>query len=252
MLSAYGAGLVEPGECLVKLGGAGDILTVSDDAVFDERLYLDHHPIPGRWVPNGCMAATGSLLRWEQALLGGADLAELDAEAAGAEPGALLALPYFLGEKSPLHDPELRGVLLGLTLATTRADVHRSLLEATAYGFRRHLDVFAEDGLSITTTFVSDGGSRSALWREVLASVMHRDVVTIAEHPGSSYGAAVVAGVGVGLIDDWTYVAGRLPRGEVTSPTSGHVARYDERYREFLELTDSTAQISHQIARSTS
>ncbi len=143
VLSAYGAGLVEPGECLIKLGGAGDIMTVSAEAVFDERLYLDHHPIPGRWMPNGCMAATGSLLRWEQSLLGGADLAELDAEAAGAEPGALLALPYFLGEKSPLHDPELRGVLLGLTLATSRGDVHRSLLESTAYGFRRHLDVFA-------------------------------------------------------------------------------------------------------------
>ena len=96
--------------------------------------------------------------------------------------------------------------------------MHRSLLEAIAYGFRRHLDVFAEDGLSITTTFVTNGGSRSALWREMLADVMNRDVVSIVEHPGSRYGAAVVAGVGVGLIGDWTYVAGRL------ATRRGHVA----------------------------
>ncbi|HEV2428012.1 MAG TPA: FGGY family carbohydrate kinase [Acidimicrobiales bacterium] len=251
VFSAFGAGLTEPGECLVKLGGAGDIMTVSEEPVFDERLYLDHHPIPGRWMPNGCMATSGSLLRWEQTLLGGVDLAELDVAASASEPGALLTLPYFLGEKTPLHDPELRGVVAGLTLASTRGDLHRSLLEATAYGFRSTIDIFAEDGLHVTTTYVSDGGSVSRLWREILASVLNRDVVTIADYPGASLGAAVAAGVGVGAIDSWSYVVGHRPHGEVTAPTPSHVARYGERYHQFLELTDATTSISHLIARST-
>lgn len=251
VFSAYGAGLVEPGECLIKLGGAGDILTVSREAVFDERLYLDHHPIPGQWMPNGCMATSGSLLRWEQSLLGGADLAELDAEARRCEPGALLTLPYFLGEKTPLHDPELRGVVAGLSLATTRGDLHRSLLEATAYGFRATLDIFGEDGLAVTTTYVSDGGSRSRLWREILASVLQREMVSIADYPGASLGAAVAAGVGVGAIAGWDWVADHRPDDEVTAPASDQVARYDERYRQFQELTDATTAISHLIARST-
>lgn len=70
VLSAYAAGVNSPGDWLVKLGGAGDILAASDDPVVDARLYLDAHPVPGRWLPNGCMATSGSLIRWFQTLSG--------------------------------------------------------------------------------------------------------------------------------------------------------------------------------------
>ncbi|MDE3082964.1 MAG: carbohydrate kinase [Acidobacteriota bacterium] len=249
VLSAFGAGLVEPGDCLVKLGGAGDILAVSEDVFVDERLYLDKHPQPGTWLPNGCMATSGSLLRWEQSLLGGVNLVELDAEADASEPGALLALPYFLGEKTPLHDPDLRGAILGLHLATTRGDVHRSFLEAIAYGFRRHVDVFADGGLSIGRTRVTNGGSRSRLWRQILADVLNRDLVSIIDHPGASFGAAVIAGVGCGLIADWSYVEGALAPDEVISPDASRAALYEERYHQFLDFTDVTTPLAHALAR---
>ena len=101
VLSAYAAGVNRSGDALVKLGGAGDILVASDTKVVDERLYLDAHPVPDRWLPNGCMATSGSLIRWFQALIGGDELAVLDAEAAECQRGEVLCLPYFLGEKSP-------------------------------------------------------------------------------------------------------------------------------------------------------
>jgi xylulokinase len=252
VLSAYGAGLVEAGDCLVKLGGAGDILCVSDEVVLDARLYLDVHPVPGKWLPNGCMATSGSLLRWEQSLLGGASLAELDAAASDATPGALLALPYFLGEKTPLHDPDLRGVIAGLHLGTTRGDLHRAFLEAIAYGFRSHVEVFGEDGLAVGRTVVTNGGSRSRLWREILADVLNRELYSVIDHPGASFGAAVIAGVGVRLIADWSYVEGALGAGEVIAPSPSRVALYDERYREFTELTVATTSLSHRLARSNS
>ena len=68
VLSAYGAGLIYSGDALIKLGGAGDILVVSDTKVLDKQLYLDSHPVPHKWLPNGCMATSGSLLRWEQSI----------------------------------------------------------------------------------------------------------------------------------------------------------------------------------------
>ena len=250
VLSAYGAGLVRHGDCLVKLGGAGDILAVSDDVLLDARLYLDRHVVPGKWLPNGCMATSGSLLRWEQSIFNSAPLAELDDAARVSAPGALLSLPYFLGEKTPLHDPDLRGVMLGMHLGTTRGDIHRSFLEGIAYGFRSHVDVFAQCGLSITTTRVTNGGSRSRLWREILADVLGRELSSIVDHPGASYGAAVLAGIGVGLIDDWTYVVGSLEIDETITPNPANVALYDERYRQFLDLGDRTAPISHLVARS--
>src|ERR1019366_10771882 len=87
VLSAYGAGLVKTGDTLIKLGGAGDILAVSKKVFLDRRLYLDAHPIPGSWLPNGCMATSGSVLRWEQALFNGESLNHLDEEARVSRPG---------------------------------------------------------------------------------------------------------------------------------------------------------------------
>jgi xylulokinase len=250
VLSAYGAGLVKSGDALIKLGGAGDILAVSRQVFLDRRLYLDAHPIPGSWLPNGCMATSGSVLRWEQSLFAGATLDELDAEARLVQPGALISLPYFLGEKTPLHDPDLRGVVAGLHLGTSRGDLHRSFLEGIAYGFKAHADVFAEGGLVLGDVRVTNGGSRSRLWREILADVLQRDLISLVNHPGASYGAAVIAGVGAGLIDDWNYVAGALEKGEVISPNPAHVAVYEERFQQFLQLGQTTASISHSLARS--
>jgi xylulokinase len=250
VLSAYGAGLVKTGDALIKLGGAGDILAVSKKVFLDRRLYLDAHPIPGSWLPNGCMATSGSVLRWEQTIFAGAALSVLDEEARHATPGALVSLPYFLGEKTPLHDPDLRGVVAGLHLGTTRGDLHRSFLEGIAYGFKSHVDVFAEGGLELGDIRVTNGGSRSRLWREILADVLHRDLISIVNHPGASYGAAVIAGIGAGLIHDWSYVAGALEKGEVISPNPENIAVYEERFQQFLQLSSATAPISHSLARS--
>ncbi len=250
VLSAFGAGLTKSGDTLIKLGGAGDILAVSKKVFLDRRLYLDAHPIPGSWLPNGCMATSGSVLRWEQALFSGESLQHLDHEARASRPGALVALPYFLGEKTPLHDPDLRGVIAGLHLGTTRGDLHRSFLEGIAYGFKAHVDVFAEGGLVLGDVRVTNGGSRSRLWREILADVLHRDLISIINHPGASYGAAVIAGIGTGHIHDWSYVNGALEKGEVISPNPENVAVYEERYQQFLQLGAATATISHSLARS--
>jgi xylulokinase len=249
VLSAYGAGLVDEGDCLIKLGGATDILVVSDSVFLDARLYLDSHPIAGKWLPNGCTATSGSLLRWEQSIFDMMPLDELDAAATTSQPGALLALPYFLGEKTPLHDPDLRGVLVGLNLATTRGDIHRSFLEGIAYAVRAHFDVFAERGLRVGTVRITNGGSKSRLWREILADVLGRDLVSIVDHPGASFGAAVIAGVGVGRIADWSYVKGALAEGEVVSPDERHLALYEERYQQYRQLSEATTPILHVLAR---
>lgn len=249
VLSAYGAGLNSHGDCLVKLGGAGDILAVSDEFFVDSRLYLDAHPIPGKWLPNGCMATSGSLLRWEQKILDGVDLETLDNEAQNSEAGVLLTLPYFLGEKSPLHDPNLRGVISGLHLGTTRGDIHRSFLEAIAYGFKEHFQIFAERGLIVKSPKVTNGGSKSRLWREILADVLDKNLTSIINHPGASFGAAVIAGIGSGAISDWSYVDGALEKGEIIEPNGSNKARYQERYGMYLELQTSTREISHKLAR---
>lgn len=249
VLSAYAAGINAEGDWLVKLGGAGDILAAADQPVIDARLYLDAHPVPGRWLPNGCMATSGSLIRWFQTLSGGLDLIALDDEAGARNPAEILCLPYFLGEKSPLHDPDLRGAFVGLDLAHNRADMYRSVLEAIAYGFKHHTEVFASMGVPLRRALVTNGGSRSVLWKQILADVLDTPLSPIIGHPGASLGAAVIAAVGTGLLDGWDSTAAFQTIGDPVVPDPKNVDRYAEAYTQWRELGDVLTPISHRIAR---
>jgi xylulokinase len=235
--SAFAAGLVREGDLLVKLGGAGDILMTTAEPVVDWRLFLDFHLAPGLYLPNGCMAASGSFIRWFQAQLGGgASLSALDAEAEAAGPGAggVIALPYMLGEKTPIQDPDARGAFVGLTLATGRGHLFRAVLESIAFGFRHHLDVFAELGQVPRRVRVTNGGARSALWKQVTADVLGLPLETLRSHPGSALGAAFVAGIGVGAFRDWGEIDRFVEVGDVVEPRDHE--RYDQPYRDFRAL----------------
>jgi xylulokinase len=250
VLSAYAAGVNRPGDALVKLGGAGDILVASDTKVTDERLYLDAHPVPDRWLPNGCMATSGSLIRWFQALIGGDELTVLDAEAAQCAPAEVLCLPYFLGEKTPINDPDLRGVFAGMHLGHTRADLYRSVLEAIAFGFRHHVDVFADISIPLTRTMITNGGSKSTLWKQIHADVLGMEMHPVTGHPGASLGAAIIAAIGVGAIDDWADANRFVTLGPPVVPDPKRRQIYDDAYARWRELGEVTTPVSHAIARS--
>ncbi len=250
VLSAYAAGLANSGDWLVKLGGAGDILAVSATPMVDERLYLDAHPNPGMWLPNGCMATTGSLIRWFQSVTGDSAISELEQEAVAAKPAELICLPYFLGEKSPLHDPDLRGAFLGLHLGHRTGDMYRSILEAVGYGFRQHAEIFTERGMEIgPVARVSNGGSRSLVWKQILADVLGVPLEPILDHPGAALGAALAAAVGVGLLESWTDAESFVATGSAIEPNLELRDRYDEGYSIYLEASAALTGVSHQLAR---
>ncbi len=236
--SAFSAGLRDQGDLLVKLGGAGDILFCLDKAEVDPRLFLDYHVIPGKFLINGCMASSGSLIQWfRNQFAPGREYSELDEEAARVPAGAegLVLLPYFLGEKTPVNDPQARGTLIGLTLSHTRAHVYRAVLEGIAYGFRHHLAVLAEHGYAPSRARVTNGGAHSLLWRQVTADVLGIRLEQIARHPGSSLGAAFVAGMGMGAFKSWSEIERYIQVAAVTEPDLEKHARYEQLFRVYLD-----------------
>jgi xylulokinase len=250
VLSAYAAGLASPGDWLVKLGGAGDILAVTAEPLTDRRLYLDAHPREDLWLPNGCMATSGSLIRWFQSVAGDQPVAGLEAAAATATPAELICLPYFLGEKSPLHDPDLRGAFLGLHLGHTTGDLYRSILEAIGYGFRQHAEILAERGVRLRAAArVSNGGSRSLVWKQILADVLGVPLEPILDHPGAALGAALAAGVGSGLLSGWADTAAFVTIGAPVEPDRSLTERYAEAYSIYRDAGAALTGISHRLAR---
>lgn len=247
--SAYAAGLAAPGDWLVKLGSSGDLLVVTDGPFVDPRTYLDAHVVPGSYLPNGCMATSGSMLRWLAALLGEGDLSRLDDEAAATPPGAdgLVVLPYMLGEKSPLHDPDLRGVFAGLHLGHTRGHLWRAALEGIAFGFRHHVDVFSERAVTLAEfARVTNGGARSTLWKQVLADVLEVPLRPVIDHPGASLGTAYAAGIGVGAVADWRDIARIVRLGDPIEPRPSAV--YADYYGTYRALEPAARDQLHRLA----
>ena len=235
--STFAAGVLDDGDVLLKLGGAGDIMLAVDEPLVDERLYLDFHLLPERYVVSGCMATSGSLVRWfQRELAQGKALDQLDREAelAGAGSGGVVALPYFLGEKTPLNDPDARGAFVGLHLNHTRGHLYRAVLESIAFAFRHHLDVLRELGHPLNRARISDGGARSRLWTQIIADVLDVELEKVTLRSGSAFAAAFLAGLGVGVFRDWREVEGFVTVGETVEPHPSDV--YELNYKMYRSL----------------
>jgi len=244
--SAWAAGVQGAGDMLVKLGGACDILLASTDARPDPRVFLDYHPVQGLYMPNGCMACSGSLLNWFAAQFGAAAddrpgatrHQRLDHWAASVPAGSdgLRALPYFLGEKTPIHDPLARGTFTGLGLHHGPGHLWRSLLEGVALGVRHHVEVFDEIGMPASRVLASDGGSASAVWLQVIADVLDRPVQPLSGHPGSCLGAAWMAALGTGLTNDAQGAQAFVSLAPPVLPQASNRAVYDAAYGDYRAL----------------
>lgn len=246
--SAFATTAYDAGDLVIKFGGAGDILYSVDELVTDPRLFIDYHLVPGKYYLNGCMATSGSLLQWYADRFCGGDAraaaaagrsiyAWLDDAAAEIEPGSdgLVVLPYFLGEKTPLHDPAARGTVIGLDLHHDRHHLYRAMLEAVVYGFRHHVDVLHESGLEVRRVLAADGGARSDLWLQIAADVLETPVQRVAQHPGSSLGAAVAAGMGTGSLDDWRSIERFVRLDRSFEPRTEHFDTYRRLYGVYRE-----------------
>lgn len=235
--SAFCTGAHENGDLVLKLGGAGDILLSLDHLAIDDRLFIDYFVSSScPFIINGCTAASGSLIKWFKNEFGG-DFKDLDEQASLVPAGSdgLVMLPYVLGEKTPIFDPNARGVLFGLMLSHTKAHVYRAMLESVAHAFRHHVDVFRELGVEINNVYITNGGSTSPLWRQIMADVLGMRVDYIKSNPGSCLGAAFIAGIAHGLWSEdviGCFTSQRIP----SYPNPDATRAYDRGYSIYREL----------------
>jgi xylulokinase len=214
---AVGTGIIHEGLVSATIGTSGVVFAPSSTYRVEPegRLHAFCHAVPGMWHLMGVMLAAGGSFRWYRDTLGDVeqirarelqcDPYDLLTEAAAAVPAGsegLLFLPYLSGERTPYQDPDARGVFFGLTLRHGNAHLTRAVLEGVAYGLRDCLELVRAEGLTVDQVRASGGGARSALWRQILADVFGTEIVTVGSAEGAAFGAALLAGVGVGVYQD--------------------------------------------------
>jgi len=216
-VGAIGAGVIDNKVLSSNIGTGGQILLLTDECKIDRKLRVHSfiHVVPGKWYLQGATLSAGLSLRWFRNEFGHlertlADLLNVDPydlivkEAEKVEPGSkgLVFLPYLIGERSPYMDPDAKGVFFGLTIEHSRAHFIRAIMEGVVFALRDCLEVFRELGVSVEKVIARGGGSRSRLWRQIQADIYGLPVLKSSIDEDAAFGAALLAGVGVGLYPD--------------------------------------------------
>lgn len=251
--AAIGTGVCRDGQSFVTLGTSGVVFAHTSKVSIDPlgRVHTFCAAVPGAWTAMSCTLAAGLSLRWmrdeffahekDSEAKEGRDVYDLMTAAAAAEPvgsDGLIYLPYLMGERSPVLDPEARGVFFGLSARHTRAHLTRAVLEGITLSQRHNLEVLHQMGIVPSELAACGGGGRSPFWRQLLADILKCKVTTIASREGPALGAAILAGVAAGIFQSVEEGCDKLVvKGEAEAlPQPGECARYDAVYGLYQSL----------------
>ncbi len=257
---AVSVGVQVPGDTMIMYGSTMFIIGAVEHPRPDARMWTTAHPFPNRRAVTCGMATSGLLTTWFcDVTTASASIAdrnnsfgELIAEATATPPGAdgLICLPYFAGERTPIQDPNARGMFAGLTLLHTRAHLFRAALEGIGFGFRHNLDVMREMQAAPERLVAVGGGTKNRLWTQVVSDISGVPQLIPERTIGASLGDAFMAGLGSGLIPDlaaldrdWVRIVDEIV------PNPALRSRYDAMYEVYLDLYEQTKSSMHRLGQ---
>lgn len=249
--ASIGSGSMNPGDCFIIMGTAARVSATLSRPQFNRRFINCPHVLPERWLTIGAINGVGSSLRWvrdnfgqlekEVAELTGRNVYDLITEQAlQAPPGSkgLVFLPYMSGERVPIWDPYARGVFFGVTLGHRRQDFLRSVLEGTAFAIRHVVEALETDGDQAASDLrIGGAAAASGVWNQIIADVLGRKVVSLAQPQTEVLGAAMLAAVGVGVCPDYESVLERtVTLGQIYQPNDHAHDTYNHLFPIYKEL----------------
>ncbi len=252
----YGAGAVEPGDLIIKLATAGNVNSMTAEAHPHPKTLTYSHIVPGMWYSVSATNAAALCMRWlrdtfyrgrdEGDRRDGSDLYALIDEEAGKSPvgaNGVFFHPYLQGERCPYWDSNLRASFTGVSISSTRGDFARALMEGVAFSLRDCYRTLEEMRLPVKRIFLIGGGARSRLWSEIVANVFNCSVAV--PTPGdASFGACLLAGVGVGLFPDVkSAVAKCLHVDRTVDPDPAAAVKYDHLFTCYRRIHDALAPV---------
>ena len=237
--AAVGTGTVGEGNCNISLGTSGTIFISSKKFGVDEynALHSFAHA-DGNYHLMGCMLSAASCNKWWSEEILHTD--DYQNEQKGIEKlgeNQVFFLPYLMGERSPHNNPKARAMFIGMSMDTTRQEMTQAVLEGVAFGLRDSLEVARNLGIKIERTKICGGGSKSSLWKKIIANVMNLEVDVIENEEGPALGGAILAAVGCGEYPDVETASKKMVKVINTiEPEVELVNKYEEKYQKFKKI----------------
>ncbi|MBN2072992.1 MAG: xylulose kinase [Actinobacteria bacterium] len=212
--AAVGAGIIKDGYLSISIGTAANVIAYLNYPYRDPqgKNMITTHAIQGKWQLEGYQAGAASIYRWfrdeiasEEKINAGKlkiDPYKLINDMVKKTPvgsKGLLLLPFFASATAPRWNPYARGVLFGLTFAHDRDCLARSFMEGITLGVKDMIVTMLESGIHINNIRILGGPTKSDLWNQMQADIYGKAVETLMVKDAAILGAAIFAGVGVGL-----------------------------------------------------
>lgn len=248
--AAVGTGTVGDGRCNISLGTSGTIFISSKEFGVDPNnaLHAFAHA-DGNYHLMGCMLSAASCNKWwMDEIIGTKDYGKEQAAIDKLGENKVYFLPYLMGERSPHNNPNARGIFIGLTMDTTRADMTQAVLEGVAFAIRDSFEVAKSLGIKIERTKICGGGAKSPLWRKIIANVLNIKVDIIKAEEGPALGGAMLAAVANGEFASVEEAAEKIVEVvDTIEPEQELAAKYEEKYRKFAKIYPTVKDLFKEI-----
>jgi len=226
--ATIGLGLRHDGDAYVAAGTATNVGVLVDAPPADGHGLVYHSGIAGKWLVNGSVDYGSAGLLWFRNLLGESDFERLCAEAAKTAPAEhpLVFSPYMTGQRAPLWNDALSGVIVGVTPGTERRHMVRMFMESTALGARQVFGRLRADRPAAAA--LTGGITNNRLWTEIFADATGMRLALSGQTEVGNLGLAILTGLGIGRFRSVDEAFALMPRGEVIAPDPRRTAYYDD------------------------
>ncbi len=247
-----GAGIFEKNIALDSTGTVEAIVPVSEKPVLSEGMLnsmvlWEYHLVPGLYVGIAANFTAGSVLRWFRDVFGEYEISKAKNNNINVydlllpkndwKPSKILTLPHFSGSVSPWNDPSSKGVMLGLTLGTTKEEISKSIIDGITYEARLNIENFEKSGLKIRELRAIGGACNNKKWLQLKSDIFGKQIKVPHITEASSLGAAMLAGFGVGLFSDLNEAVKNMVRiKEEYSPRKKIQDLYEEYYQKYKKI----------------
>lgn len=257
---AISTGVFQPGDMMLQIGSSCYLIYCSDRLVLDDRLWHDEFIIPGTYSVSAGTNTAGTMTRWYRDTLyfdalaqqeqGGrnayeAMLDRLDKIPAGSD--GLITLPYFAGERTPINDPNAKGVVFGLKMTHTRDHLYRSALEGVGFGITQLLDIIKEHQLPLKKIMTVGGGAKNIPWLHMIADISGETLNTARVTMGAAFGDALMAALASGRYTSFADFNAVIKPGQVIEPNMKNHSIYQPYRKIFDQLYLSTKELMHSL-----
>jgi xylulokinase len=238
-----GMGVVDGDVLGVVIGTSGVVSAVQKTFSINTggRLQYFCNCVPGEWITIGCQLSSGASIQWanQKILRGPQDFSLFNNLAAQARAGSggVIYLPYIGGERCPYNDANARGVYFGFTAELGLPEIARATMEGVTFGLYQiyRLTTSCNPSFSPRYCVTSGGAVKSPLWRQILADIFNLPVKTLkGATGGGAFGAAVIAGIGLGIWGSMREALSHAAVGAYTEPSNDNMI-----YRELFKVYDS-------------